>query len=151
MSVREIIQEGNIILRLKADKIEIFDKNLHALLDDMHETMISANGIGLAAPQIGISKRVIVVSTNEDEKIEIVNPEIVKFSGMQIGQEGCLSVDSSKNGNVKRPSKITVKGFDRNGKKILIRAKDLTARALCHEIDHLNGILFIDKLEPATE
>ena len=117
MSVREIIQEGNIILRLKADKIEIFDKNLHALLDDMHETMISANGIGLAAPQIGISKRVIVVSTNEDEKIEIVNPEIVKFSGMQIGQEGCLSVDSSKNGNVKDHQNYC-KRFDRNGKNI---------------------------------
>ncbi|MGI6593797.1 MAG: peptide deformylase [Christensenellales bacterium] len=151
MSTREIIKEGNIILRLKADEVKVFDNELHTLLDDMYETMIKAQGVGLAAPQIGISKRVIIVSTNPEERIEVINPEIVKFSGMQVGLEGCLSVDPSKNGNVKRPLKVTVKGYDREGNKILVKAKDFTARALCHEIDHLNGVLFIDKLEPNIE
>lgn len=151
MSIREIIKEGNIILRLKADEVKVFDSELHTLLDDMYETMIKAQGVGLAAPQIGISKRVIIVSTNPEERIEVINPEIVKFSGMQVGLEGCLSVDPSKNGNVKRPLKVTVKGYDRDGNKILVKAKDFTARALCHEIDHLNGVLFIDKLEPNIE
>lgn len=151
MSIREIIKEGNIILRLKADEVKVFDSELHTLLDDMYETMIKAQGVGLAAPQIGISKRVIIVSTNPEERIEVINPEIVKFSGMQVGLEGCLSVDPSKNGNVKRPLKVTVKGYDRDGNKILVKTKDFTARALCHEIDHLNGVLFIDKLEPNIE
>lgn len=96
MSTREIIKEGNIILRLKADEVKVFDNELHTLLDDMYETMIKAQGVGLAAPQIGISKRVIIVSTNPEERIEVINPEIVKFSGMQVGLEGCLSVDPSK-------------------------------------------------------
>lgn len=147
MALREILKEGNIVLRLKADEVKEFDEDLHVLLDDMYETMIDAMGIGLAAPQVGVSKRVIIVSVEPDKITEIINPEILKFSGLQIEQEGCLSVDPSKNCEVKRPLKIAVKGYDRHGKKILIRAKELMARALCHEIDHLNGVLFIDRQE----
>ena len=148
MAFREVVQEGNIVLRLKADKVFEFNKELHDLLDDMYETMLEKEGVGLAAPQVGISKRVIIVKTSdEDELIELINPEIVKFSGMQLGMEGCLSVDPSKNAEVKRPMKIVIKGYDRDGNKIIVRAKEFTARALCHEMDHLDGILFIDKIE----
>lgn len=148
MAKLEIRKEGDIILRLKADEVTVFDGDLHVLLDDMLETMIAADGVGLAAPQVGISKRILIVSTKEDELIELVNPKIMKESGTQLGMEGCLSVDPSKNGCVRRPMKITVRAFDRFGNKIVVKAKEFTARAICHEIDHLNGVLFIDRVEP---
>ena len=141
--VREIIKEGDEVLRKVCHKVEKFDARLHSLLDDMYETMKKSDGVGLAAPQIGILRRVVVIDVGEG-KIELVNPEIVKVSGEQTGQEGCLSCPG-KWGNVTRPMKVTVKAQDRFGEEIKIKGTELLARALCHEIDHLDGILFLDK------
>ncbi len=141
--VREIIKEGDEVLRKVCHKVEKFDARLHSLLDDMYETMKESDGVGLAAPQVGILRRVVVIDVGEG-KIELVNPEIVKVSGEQTGQEGCLSCPG-KWGNVTRPMKVTVKAQDRFGEEIKIKGTELLARALCHEIDHLDGILFLDK------
>ncbi len=141
--VREIIKEGDEVLRKVCHKVEKFDARLHSLLDDMYETMKKSDGVGLAAPQVGILRRVVVIDVGEG-KIELVNPEIVKVSGEQTGQEGCLSCPG-KWGNVTRPMKVTVKAQDRFGEEIKIKGTELLARALCHEIDHLDGILFLDK------
>lgn len=141
--VREIIKEGDEVLRKVCHKVEKFDVRLHSLLDDMYETMKKSDGVGLAAPQVGILRRVVVIDVGEG-KIELVNPEIVKTSGEQTGQEGCLSCPG-KWGNVTRPMKVTVKAQDRFGEEIKIKGTELLARALCHEIDHLDGILFLDK------
>ncbi len=141
--VREIIKEGDEVLRKVCHKVEKFDARLHSLLDDMYETMKDSDGVGLAAPQVGILRRVVVIDVGEG-KIELVNPEIVKTSGEQTGQEGCLSCPG-KWGNVTRPMKVTVKAQNRFGEEIKIKGTELLARALCHEIDHLDGILFLDK------
>ncbi|MBQ7129297.1 MAG: peptide deformylase [Clostridia bacterium] len=141
--IREIIKEGDEVLRKVCHKVERFDFRLHSLLDDMYETMKESDGVGLAAPQIGILRRVVVIDIG-DGKIELVNPEIVKVSGEQTGQEGCLSCPG-KWGIVTRPMKVTVKAQDRYGKEIKIKGTELLARALCHEIDHLDGVLFLDK------
>lgn len=147
--IREIIKEGDEVLRKKCHKVEKFDEKLHALLDDMYETMQQAEGVGLAGPQVGILRRVVVIDVG-DGKIELVNPEIVKTSGEQDGQEGCLSCPG-KWGNVVRPMKVTVKAQDRYGNEIKIKGTELLARALCHEIDHLDGILFLDKVTAVEE
>ncbi len=132
------------ILHKKSKTVEKFDKRLHDLLDDMKETMYEANGIGLAAPQVGILKRAIVVDLG-DGAIELVNPQIEYSEGSQIDIEGCLSVPNVW-GEVERPKRVIVRGQNRHGEEIKIEAEDLLARALCHEIDHLDGILFIDKV-----
>ena len=148
MAIRNIFKEGEPILRKKAREVEVFDDaRLHQLLDDMKETLHVAEGVGLAAPQVGISKRVIIIEPTEGDITEMINPVITKAKGSQIGLEGCLSVDSSKNGKVNRPMSLTVEYFDRNGEKQVMRATDWTARVICHETDHLDGILFIDKKE----
>jgi len=147
MAIRNIFKEGEPILRKKAREVEVFDARLHQLLDDMKETLHVAEGVGLAAPQVGISKRVIIIEPTEGDITEMINPVITKAKGSQIGLEGCLSVDSSKNGKVNRPMSLTVEYFDRNGEKQVMRATDWTARVICHETDHLDGILFIDKKE----
>ena len=144
MALRTIIMQDNDILRKKCKPVKTFDHNLAILLDDMYDTMIAANGCGIAAPQVGILKQVIIVDANE-QKLELINPIITKQSGSQIGVEGCLSVKNI-NGDVERPYQITVTGFDRYGNEMTITCCDFLARALCHEIDHLNGILFIDKM-----
>mgnify|MGYP000108512550 CR=1 FL=1 len=144
MALRKIRTYEDEILRKKSKTVEKFDKRLHDLLDDMRETMYEANGIGLAAPQVGILKRAIVVDTG-DGAIELVNPQIEYFEGSQIDIEGCLSVPNVW-GEVERPKKVIVRGQNRHGEEIKIKAEDLLARALCHEIDHLDGILFIDKV-----
>ena len=115
------------------------------LLDDMKETMYKSNGVGLAAPQVGILKRIIVVDDGNG-LIECINPRIIFQKGEQYGQEGCLSVPGLK-GDVKRPNEVIVRALDRNGKEIEYRAKEFLARIFCHEIDHLNGILYIDKAD----
>ena len=149
MALRNIIQVGDPTLRKKSFEVTSFDSKLAQLLDDMKETLIKANGAGLAAPQVGVLRRVFIVSA-EDKYYECVNPKIISQSGKQKGEEGCLSV-RGKYGTVERPLKVVVKAFDRNGKEITIKAQGFLARAFCHENDHLDGILYIDKAENIGE
>lgn len=144
MALREIRKKGDEILNKRCKEVKNFDNKLAILLDDMYETMQKHDGVGLAAPQVGILKRAFVVDIGEG-KIEIVNPEIIKADGSQIGQEGCLSVPDVW-GEVERPNEVTLAGYDRNGNKIEISGTELLARAFCHEYDHLNGELFVDKI-----
>ena len=141
MAIRKIFQEGDEILSKRCREVTVFDEKLGQLIDDMFETMIQADGVGLAGPQVGYLRRVAVVQV-EDEKLEMVNPQIVRAEGEQIDEEGCLSVDSSKNCEVLRPYTVTVRAFDRHGKQYEKTVEGLTARAVCHELDHLEGILF---------
>jgi peptide deformylase len=134
------------VLRQKAKRVSRIDKSIQQLIDDMVETMQQAHGVGLAAPQVGVSLRVIVLQMPEDEPMTIINPEIVKRLGEQEVNEGCLSVPGYF-GEIKRAASVTVKGRDRQGKVIRIKASGLMAEALEHEIDHLNGTLYIDHVE----
>eukprot|EP00828_Plagiopyla_frontata_P002615 TRINITY_DN10476_c0_g1_i3.p2 TRINITY_DN10476_c0_g1~~TRINITY_DN10476_c0_g1_i3.p2 ORF type:complete len:200 (-),score=34.08 TRINITY_DN10476_c0_g1_i3:433-1032(-) len=136
------------ILRKKSRQVEKIDERVLQLLDDMAETMYKENGAGLAAPQVGILKRIIVVDIGEG-LIKLINPEIVEEEGSQQDIEGCLSVPDII-GEVIRPYKVKVKGLNELGKEVEIKATGFLARAFCHEIDHLNGILFIDKVIPET-
>lgn len=136
------------ILRKKSRRVEKIDERILQLLDDMAETMYKENGAGLAAPQVGILKRVIVVDIG-DGLIKLINPEIVEQEGEEQGEEGCLSVPDII-GEVKRPYKVKVKGLNELGEEIEIKATGFLARAFCHEIDHLDGILFIDKVIAST-
>ena len=124
----------------------MFDSKLGTLIDDMTETMFDAAGVGLAAPQVGILRRVCVISTDGDKVYELVNPRIIKSSGEQTGPEGCLSIPG-RQGIVTRPKKLTVEAFDRFGKKVKYNVEGFTAVAFCHEMDHLDGVLYIDKTE----
>ena len=144
MAIREIREKGDEILYKKCKAVVKFDEKLHILLDDMYETMQSRDGVGLAAPQVGILKRAVVIDVG-DGKIELINPEIVEESGEQTGSEGCLSVPGVF-GEVTRPNVVTVKAQDRNGKWFKITGKELLARAFCHEIEHLDGKLFLDRV-----
>ncbi len=156
MAVREILTSDHPALRQKAKKVKKVDASLQKLIDDMIETMEDAPGQGLAAPQIGVGLRVIVIDAKpgelEDEekeeavKIQLINPEIVDKNGEQFGEEGCLSIPGYV-GNVRRSLQVTVKGLNRKGKEIKVRASHNLARALQHEIDHLDGILYTDLLE----
>ena len=134
------------VLRQKAKRVSRIDKSIQRLIDDMVETMRQANGVGLAAPQVGVPLRVIVLQMSEEEPMAIINPEIVKRLGEQEVNEGCLSVPGYF-GEIKRSASVTVKGRDRQGKAIRIKATGLMAEALEHEIDHLNGTLYIDHVE----
>ena len=144
MAIREIREKGDEILYKKCKAVVKFDEKLHILLDDMYETMQSRDGVGLAAPQVGILKRAVVIDVG-DGKIELINPEIVEESGEQTGSEGCLSVPGVF-GEVTRPNVVTVKAQDRDGKWFNITGKELLARAFCHEIEHLDGKLFLDRV-----
>jgi len=144
MAIRNIREYGDEILRKKAKNINVFDPNLKMLIEDMVETMKDADGVGLAAPQIGILRKVAVIDVGEG-LIELVNPEIIFEEGKAVEVEGCLSIPGVY-GEVARPQKVKVKAMDRYGNKIQIEGEDLLARALCHEIDHLSGILFVDKV-----
>ena len=143
MAIREVVQVGDDVLRQKCFPVEVFDEKLHALLDDMKETVKKEEGAGLAAPQIGVVKRLAVVDV-EEGYFELINPVILLQKGEQMGWEGCLSV-RGKSGVVSRPMKVTVSYQDRFGEKHLIKAKGFFARAICHELDHLDGVLYIDK------
>lgn len=134
------------VLRQKAKRVPSIDGSIQHLINDMIETMHQASGVGLAAPQIGVSLRVIVVQSPGEEPIALINPEVVKRTGEQDVIEGCLSVPKYY-GEIKRSAEVTVKGKDRFGKAVRIKAIGLTAEALEHEIDHLNGILYIDHIE----
>ncbi len=140
MALRNIVKFGDPILNKKSRVIEKFDDRLSDLIDDMFETMYNGNGVGLAAVQVGILKRVVVIDIGEGP-IELVNPEITYEEGEQISQEGCLSLPN-KWANTKRPKKVQVKAQDRTGKWQVFTGEDLKAKAFCHEIDHLDGILF---------
>lgn len=151
MAVLEILQFGNDILREKCTEVTAFDEELWELLDDMAETMYDAGGVGLAAPQVGVLKRVVVIDADDKHGLlELVNPVISAIKGKQREAEGCLSYPG-KSGFVTRPAKVRVKAFDRYGKKHLYFGSGLLARAFCHEIDHLNGILYSDKVEEWEE
>lgn len=142
--IREILKFGDPVLREQCAEVGAFDDELAALLDDMYETMVKAGGVGLAAPQVGVLKRVVVIDTGNG-RIELVNPVITAMWGKQFEQEGCLSCEG-KRGIVRRPAHVRVKAFNRFGRPVKYRGKELLARAFCHEIDHLNGILFEDKV-----
>ncbi len=144
MALRTIRKKGDDILYKKSKEVKIFDEKLAQLLDDMYDTMKNADGVGLAAVQVGVLKRCLVIDIGEG-RIELVNPVITEREGEQTGQEGCLSVPDVW-GDVKRPKKVKVSAFDRKGKSIIQEGEDLLAVALCHEIDHLNGELFDDKI-----
>lgn len=142
MALRKIVLKTDDVLRKKCKMVEVFDKKLGILLDDMAETMYKANGVGLAAPQVGILRRAVVVDAG-DGLIELINPVIVKSKGSQRGIEGCLSCPDDW-GYVVRPGEIIVEAQDRTGKNIKLKLKEFSAVAACHEIDHLDGRLFID-------
>lgn len=143
MAIRNIIQIGDPTLRKKSFEVTDFGQKTAELLDDMKETLIKADGVGLAAPQVGVLRRIFIVKI-DDLYYECINPVITESRGKQIGDEGCLSV-RGKFGTVERPKKITVVAYDRNGKKFTVKAQDFVARAFCHEYDHLDGILYVDK------
>ena len=144
MAIRNIVKVGDDVLAKKCRPVTEFNDRLFQLLEDMHDTLTEAAGAGLAAPQVGILKRCVVIDVGEG-RIELVNPKIIEEEGSQIGTEGCLSVPGQW-GEVERPMKVTVEAFDRHGKKFTIEGEELLARAFCHELDHLEGKLFLDKV-----
>ncbi len=143
--LRFVLQNGDPVLRNKCEEVKTFNKELFALLDDMKETVRAERGAGLAAPQIGVSLRVVVIDVDEGY-FELINPVIVSVKGEQVGPEGCLSV-KGKQGTVRRPDKVKAEYRDRHGKKHKLTAEGFFARAVCHELDHLDGILYIDKAD----
>ena len=143
MAIRSVVQVGDDVLRQKCFPVTEFDEKLWALLDDMKDTVKKEQGAGLAAPQVGVLRRLAVVDV-EEGYFELINPVILQAKGEQTGWEGCLSV-RGKSGIVSRPMKVTVSYQDRNGDKYLLKAKGFFARAICHELDHLDGVLYIDK------
>ena len=147
MAVREIIKDPDPILYKKCHTVTKFDRKLASILEDMAQTMLAANGVGLAGPQIGFMRRVCVVldTLDNDKIIEMVNPEVVETEGEQTGSEGCLSFPD-KFGMVTRPRIVTVRAQDRNGEWFTVKSHDLTARAFLHEIDHLDGHVFPEKV-----
>ncbi|MDY3032074.1 MAG: peptide deformylase [Clostridia bacterium] len=144
MAIREIRTKDDEILYKKCKEVKSFDKKLHILLDDMYDTMKQREGVGLAAPQVGILKRAVVIDVGGGA-IELINPEIIEESGSQTGSEGCLSVPGVW-GEVERPNKVKVKAQDRDGKWFTMEGTELLARAICHECEHLEGKLFLDRV-----
>ena len=149
MALRTIRIHGDEILRKKCRKVEEIKEREITLLDDMLETMYAAEGVGLAAPQVGVLKRIVVIDIGEGP-IKLVNPEIVETTGDVVDYEGCLSIPGEQ-GNVNRPETVKVTALNEKGEMIEITGSELLARALCHEIDHLDGVLFIDKIIPEEE
>ena len=147
----QIVCIGDPILREKAVEVRRFNENLHQLLDEMKETLYDADGVGLAAPQVGISKQVVIVDIGDEHGlIELINPKITASEGVEEDVEGCLSVPG-KSGIVKRAKKVTVAAQDRNGNAFTIAGEGLLARAFQHEIDHLKGVLYVDIMEREVE
>lgn len=150
MAVRIVREEGDEILRKKSREVEQVDDRIRDLLDDMVDTMHKYNGVGLSAVQVGILKRLVVIDLYDDkDPIKLVNPVILKTKGEQEVEEGCLSFPN-KYAKMIRPAEVVAEALDENGKKIKIKAKGLLAQAICHELDHLDGVLFVDKMIPGT-
>lgn len=149
MALRNIRKDGDDILRKKCKVVDEITPKIKVLLDDMLDTMYDAEGVGLAAPQVGILKRIVVIDAGEGP-LKLINPEILKTEGSAIDTEGCLSVPGEQ-GSVERPERLTVKALNEKGEKIIIEAEGLLARAVCHEVDHLDGVLFIDKIIESEE
>ena len=145
MGLRKILTDAEPALHKVCRPVEKFDHRLHKLLDDMRQTLAEANGVGLAAPQVGILRRVVIVDTGE-EILELVNPELLETDGEQVGAEGCLSVPG-KYGLVKRPYYAKVRAQDRNGDWFEAEGEELIARCFCHELDHLDGIVYTEVME----
>ena len=145
MAIRNVVQVGDDVLRKKCFAVARFDEKLATLLDDMKDTVRKEEGAGLAAPQVGVLRRAVLIDV-EEGFFELVNPVIVQAKGEQIGYEGCLSV-RGRRGVVRRPMEVTVEFFDRFGKPQKLTARGFFARAVCHELDHLDGVLYIDKAE----
>ena len=145
MALRNIVTVGDPVLGKVCREVTKFDEKLHTLLDDMADTLYEANGVGLAAPQVGILRRVVLVDTGE-ELLELINPEIIEVEGEQTGVEGCLSVPG-KYGIVTRPMKAVVRAQDRDGQWFEVEGEELIARCFCHELDHLDGHIYTEKAE----
>lgn len=145
MAIRKIVElDKDDVLRKRCRRVEKFDKRLGILLDDMADTMYEADGVGLAAPQVGVLKRCVVIDVG-DGLLELVNPEIIEMSDFQVGVEGCLSVPG-KRGTVERPQHVILQAQTRKGKFIEVEAEGLLAVCMCHELDHLDGIVYVDKM-----
>lgn len=151
MALRKVLMMGEETLRKKSRPIEVINKRILDLLDDMAETMYEENGAGLSAPQVGVLRRAITIDVgDENGLIQLVNPEIIEICGEQECAEGCLSIPGRR-GYVVRPQKVTVRGLNRAGKPVEITGEDMLAIAFCHEIDHLDGILYVDKMTREAE
>ena len=145
MALRKIVKIGDNKLRKICKPVEKFDRRLKILLEDMADTMYDANGVGLAAPQVGILRRAVVIDVG-DGLVELVNPVIVESDGQQSGPEGCLSIPG-RSGVVTRPNHVKVRAQDSDGNAIELEAEEFFARAVCHELDHLDGVLYVDKMD----
>ena len=150
MARLNILTEEDPLLRKKSKDITEITPRIKQLLDDMVQTMRQANGVGLAAPQVGVLRRAVVIECEENVVYKLINPKIVFQEGIQKGPEGCLSIPG-KSGTVERPNHVIVSALNENGEEIQVDGKELLARALCHEIDHLDGILYIDKAEEISD
>lgn len=150
MAVRNIREDGDEILRKKSRDVEVIDDKVRELLDDMVDTMHKFNGVGLSSVQVGILKRLVVIDLYDEKgPIKLVNPVIIKTKGEQEVEEGCLSFPNQY-ARLIRPEEVVAEALDENGKKVKIKAKGLLAQAICHELDHLDGVLFIDHMIPGT-
>lgn len=150
MAIREIRTIGDEILTKECKPVKEMTDHTRELIHDMFDTMYQANGVGLAAPQVGIRKQIVVIDVEDGSQYVLVNPEILETSGSQTGSEGCLSVPG-KSGVVTRPDYVKVRAFDENMKEYVLEGKELLARAICHEVDHLKGKLFVDMVEGPLE
>jgi len=157
MAIRNIREDGDEVLRKVCKPVTQMTDRLSTLIDDMFDTMYEANGVGLAAPQVGVLRRIVVIDIGEGEPLVLINPVIVESDGEQVGAEGCLSLPGLQ-GEVARPQHVICKALDRNMQEITVEGEDLLARAICHELDHLDGILYKDlaidglyKVEPVSE
>ena len=157
MAIRNIRVDGDEVLRKVCKPVTQMTDRLSTLIDDMFDTMYEANGVGLAAPQVGVLRRIVVIDVGEGEPLTLINPVIVESDGEQVGAEGCLSLPGLQ-GEVARPQHVICKALDRDMKEITVEGEDLLARAICHELDHLDGILYKDlaidglyKVEPVSE
>lgn len=150
MAIRIIREDGDEILRKRSREVEIVDDKIRQILEDMVDTMHQSNGVGLAGPQIGLLKRLVVIDLYDDNgPIKLVNPKIIKQEGEQEVEEGCLSFPNQF-AKIIRPAKVTIEALNENGEKIKIEGEGLLAQAISHELDHLDGILFVDKIIPGT-
>lgn len=146
MAIRKIREDGDDILRKNCKVVDKMTPRIATLIDDMFDTMYEANGVGLAAPQVGILKRIVVIDVCDDNPLCLINPEIISADGEQIGEEGCLSLPGLV-GTVKRPNHVVCKALNENMEEIVVEGNELLARAICHELDHLDGVLYKDKVE----